>query len=127
MTAFQWAIDLAKQLINANGEEVSLKVFTTTVPDPNFPNETGPSSETVVPARAVFLNYNTKEAGTTYPDGTEIHRDDKKVLVAAKGLVASPNLQGTIVRASGTIYRLIKVKSLDPDGPSIYFELQARR
>lgn len=127
MTAFQWAIDLAKQLIDANGEAATVTVFTTTTPDHNFPNETGVSTETVVPARAVFLNYNTKEAGTTYPDGTEIHRDDKKVLIAAKGLSKYPNLQGTIKRANGDIFRVIKVKALDPDGPAIYFEVQARR
>lgn len=127
MTAFQWAIDLAKQLIDKNGEAVTLTVYTTTIPDPAFPNESGDSVPQVVPARAVFLNYNTQEAGKTYNDGTEIHRDDKKVLVAAKGLVASPNLQGTITRANGTIFRIVKIKGLDPDGPSIYFELQARR
>lgn len=127
MTAFQWAIDLAKQLIDANGEASVVKVFTTTTPDPNFPNETGQSAETVVPARAVYLNYNAKEAGTTYPDGTEIHRDDKKVLMAAKGLIKAPNLQGTITRANGDIFRIIKVKCLDPDGPAIYYEVQARR
>ena len=127
MTAFQWAIDLAKQLIDANGEASVVTVFTTTTPDPAFPNETGESVPQTVPARAVYLNYNTKEAGTTYADGTEIHRDAKKVLMAAKGLVNAPNLQGTITRANGTIYRIIKVKCLDPDGPAIYYEVQARR
>ncbi len=127
MTAFQWAIDLAKQLIDRNGEAVTLTMYTTAIPDPDFPNEAGDSVPQNVPARAVFLNYNTQESGKTYSDGTEIHRDDKKVLMAAKGLVADPNLQGTITRADGTIYRIVKIKCLDPDGPSIYFELQARR
>lgn len=126
MTAFQWAIDLAKQLIDANGEAATVTVFTTT-PNPDFPNETGESTETVVPARAVFLNYNTKEAGTTYNDGTDIHRDDKKVLMAAKGMAKFPNLQGTVTRANGDIFRIVQVKALDPDGPAIYFEVQARR
>ncbi len=127
MTAFQWAIDLAKELIDANGEASVVKVFTTTTPDPNFPNETGDSVPQTVPARAVYLNYNTKESGATYSDGTEIHRDDKKVLMAAKGMINAPNLQGTITRANGLIYRIIKVKCLDPDGHAIYYEVQARR
>lgn len=126
MTAFQWAIDLAKQLIDANGEAATVTVFTTTS-NPDFPNETGESTETVVPARAVFLNYNTKEAGTTYKDGTEIHRSDKKVLMAAKGMSKFPNLQGTITRANGDVFRIVQVKTLDPDGPAIYFEVQARQ
>lgn len=127
MSNFQWAIDLAKELIDANGEKVTLKVFTTNIPDPNFPNEQGKSTEQSVTARAVFLNYNDKEAGQTYKDGTEIHRDDKKVLMAAKGLTYDPNLQGTITRASGAVLRIVKVVRLDPDGPAIYFEVQARR
>lgn len=126
MTAFQWAIDLAKQLIDANGEAAVLTVYET-VANPDFPNEQAPSEERSFPARAVFLNYNDKEAGQTYKDGTEIHRDDKKVLMAAKGLPFSPNLQGSITRANGSVLRIVKIKSLDPDGPSIYFEVQARR
>lgn len=127
MTAFQWAIDLAKELIDRNGEPVVMKVFTTVVPDANFPNETTDSSELVINARAAFLNYSGKEAGKAYADGTEIHRSDKKVLVAAKGLVAEPNMQGELTRASGAKYRIVSVKGLDPDGASIYFEVQARK
>jgi len=127
MTAFQWAIDLAKQLIDANGEAVTVTVFSSSTPDPEFPNEQGPSTSTVVPGRAVFLNYTVKEAGTTYKDGTEIHRTDKKVLMAAKGMPVAPNLQGTITRASGEIFRIKQVLTLDPDGPSIYYQLQARK
>jgi len=127
MGTFDWAVDLAKELIDRNGEPVVMKVFTMVLPDPNFPNETGDSAEQVIPARAVFLNYSGKEAGKAYADGTEIHRSNKKVLVAAKGLTAEPNMQGEIARASGAKYRIVSVKGLDPDGTSIYFEVQARR
>ena len=127
MGTFDWAVDLAKQLIDANGESVTLKVFTTALPDTNFPNEQGDSTEQTLTARAVFLNYRAQDAGQTYKDGSEIHRDDKKVLMAAKGLTFNPNLQGNLQRADGSIYRIIKVVALDPDGPKIYFELQARR
>jgi hypothetical protein len=126
MGAFDWAVDLAKQLIDANGEAVVLKLFTS-VDGAAGPWETQPSTEQSLNARAVFLNYNTKEAGQTYTDGTEIQRDDKKVLLAAKGLTFSPNLQGAIVREDGTEYRLIKIKCLDPGAQKIFFEIQARR
>lgn len=127
MAAFDWAVNLAKQLINANGEAVTLTLYATSAPDGNFPNETQPSVPFNDSARAVFLNYSTKEAGTTYGDGNEIHRDDKKVLVAADGLEFDPNLQGTITRADGLMFRIVKVKCLDPGNQKIYFELQVRR
>lgn len=127
MGTFDWAVDLAKEMIDENGESAPLTVYSTTTPDPAYPNETGKSDETVVPARAVFLNYNAQESGQTYSDGTTIHRDDKKVLVAAKGLVADPNINGIITRANGDVFRIIKIKQLDPAGDKIFFELQARR
>ena len=127
MTNFNWALDLAKQLIDANGEQVSLKLFQTATPNVLFPNEVGVSTFTILNARAVFLNYKGSEAGVSYKDGTEIHREDKKVLMAAKGLSQPPNLQGSITRANGSVYRIIQVIGLDPDGTNIFFEVQVRK
>jgi len=117
---------LAKRLIDLNGEDAVVTVFTTTTPDPTKPWLPGESTPQDVPVRAVFLNYNTQESGKTYADGTDIHRDDKKVLIAALGLPVDPNLQGTITRQDGTKFRVIKVKLLDPNGQKILFEVQAR-
>lgn len=117
---------LAKRLIDLNGEAVTIKLFTTQpVPDkPWLPEQ---PTEQSVSASAVFLNYNTQDSGKTYSDGTEIHRDDKKVLIAALGLTGEPNLQGTITRADGTVYKLVKIKLLDPNGQKILYEVQARQ
>ena len=127
MADFKWAVDLAKQLIDANGEAATIKVYTTVTPNPLRPMEAGESTEQSVVARAVFLNYNTQDAGKTYQDGTVIHLDDKKVLAAAKGLVFDPNLQGTITRETGEVFRVVKIKLLDPGAQKIFFELQVRR
>jgi len=127
VTNFTWALDLAKQLIDANGEQVGLKLFQTATPNILFPNEVGVSTFTMLSARAVFLNYKGSEAGFSYKDGTEIQREDKKVLMAAKGLTQPPNLQGSITRANGDLYRIIQVIALDPDGTNIFFEVQVRR
>lgn len=127
MARFDRQVAAAKRLLDPNGENAVVKVFTTVVPDPNKPWVTGDSTATEVPCRAVFLNYNNVDAGRTYAEGTEIHRDDKKVLIAAKGLVADPNLQGTITRQDGTVFRIIKVRLLDPANQKIFFEVQARR
>jgi len=127
MGRFDSSAALAKRLIDLNGEVVTLKLFIETLPDPLKPWIPGNSTEQDVPTRAIFLNYNTQDAGKTYADGTEIHRDDKKVLVAALLLGADPNLKGNIVRKDGTVFRIIKIKTLDPNGQKILFEIQARR
>lgn len=117
---------LAKRLIDLNGEDAVVTVFTSTTPDPDKPWLPGESAAQDVPVRAVFLNYNTQDSGRTYADGSDIQRDDKKVLIAALGLTADPNLQGTITRQDGTKLRVLKVKLLDPNGQKILFEVQAR-
>lgn len=128
MRRFDSAQALAKRLIDLNGEAATLTVFTSTTPDPDKPWLPGDSASQDVPVKAVFLNYSLKEAGQTYGDGTEIHKDDKKILIAAIGLGADPNLQGTILRADGvTKLRIIRVKLLDPNGQKILFEVQGRQ
>lgn len=117
---------LAKRLIDLNGESVTIKLFTTQ-PVPGKPWLPGQSVEQDVPAKAVFLNYNTQDSGKTYSDGTEIHRDDKKVLIAAQGLTADLNLQSTLTRQDGTVFNVLKIKLLDPNGQKILYEVQARR
>lgn len=117
----------AKRLIDLNGEDAVLRVFTETITDPLKPWLPGDSTQQDVPVRAVFLNYSAPDAGKTYTDGTEIHRDDKKVLIAASGLATEPNMKGLIVRQDGTVFRVIKIKLLDPNGQKILFEVQVRR
>lgn len=126
MARFDRAQSLAERLIRLNGEQAILTLFSTTTPDPSKPWLPGDSTRQDVLVRAVFLNYNTQESGRTYAEGSEIHRDDKKVLVAAKGITVTPNLQGEITRQDGTKLRIVKVKILDPNGQKILFELQAR-
>jgi hypothetical protein len=126
MARFDRAQSLAERLISLNGERAILTLFSTTTPDPSKPWLPGDSTRQDVLVRAVFLNYNTQESGRTYAEGSEIHRDDKKVLVAARGITVTPNLQGEITRQDGTKLRIVKVKILDPNGQKILFELQAR-
>lgn len=127
MGRFDSSAALAQRLIDLNGETAQLTVFASQAQSPDTPWKSAPSAETTFPVRAVFLNYNTQDAGRTYAPGSEIHRDDKKVLVAGKGLTLDPNLQGNIQRADGTVFRIVKVRTLDPAGEKILFELQARR
>ena len=127
MGRFDSSAALAQRLIDLNGETATLTVFASQTQDPDRPWLSEDSAEQAVPVRAVFLNYNTIDAGRTYAEGSEIHRDDKKVLIAAKGLTLDPSLQGNITRADGTVFRIVKIRVLDPAGQKILFELQARR
>lgn len=117
---------LAKRLIDLNGERITIKLYTTQE-QPGKPWLPGQPVEQDVPASAVWLNYNTQESGKTYSDGTEIHRDDKKVLIAAQGLAADPNLQMQLIRADGSKWKAVKIKLLDPNGQKILYEVQARQ
>lgn len=117
---------LAKRLISLNGEDAVIKIQTTT-DVPGKPHLNGPTTEVIVECKAVFLNYNVQDAGKRYEDGTEIHLDDKKVLVAAHGLSAVPTLQSTITRADGTVYRVKNMKVLDPNGQHILYEFQVNK
>lgn len=125
MGRFDSAQKLAQKLIAKYGETSKLTVFTT-IDDPDKPWLSGQAGEQSVFVRAVYLNYDNMDAGMTFSEGSEIQRDDKKVLIAAKGLPIDPNLQGTITRADGRVLRIVKMKLLDPDGQKILFELQAR-
>lgn len=127
MGRFDSSAALAQRLIDLNGETVTLTVFASQTPDPTKPWLAGDSAEQTAPARAVFLNYSVQDAGRTYAPDSEIHRDDKKVLIAAKDLTLAPNMQGTITRQDGTVFRVKKVKLLDPAGQKILYEVQARR
>lgn len=127
MGRFDRAAALAQRLIDLNGESATLTVFASQPQDPDRPWLSGDSADAAVPVRAVFLNYNTQDAGRTYAPGSEIHRDDRKVLIAAEGLTLDPSLQGNITRADGTVFRIVKIRVLDPAGQRILFELQARR
>ena len=125
MGRFDSAQALAKRLIDLNGEAVVLTVFTTTTPDPNKPWLPGDSVPQDVPAKAVLLNYKESQM---YMEGSDVHRGDKKILIAAVGLEADPNLQGTILRADGTTrLRIVSIKLLDPNGQKILFEVQGRQ
>lgn len=127
MGRFDSSAALAKRLIFLNGEVVTLTVYASAAADPDKPWLSADSAPATEETKAVFLNYNIVEAGRTYAPGSEIHRDDKKVLIAAKDLTLAPNMQGTITRADGTVFRVVKVKCLDPAGQEILFEVQARR
>lgn len=126
MGRFDSSIALARRLISVNGEDAT--ITNQRVGDvAGKPWLNGPATKTTITCKAVFLNYTTQDAGKRYSDDTEVHLDDKKVLVAAQGLTAVPDLPATITRADGTEYRVLKIKLLDPNGQRILYEFQVRK
>lgn len=116
----------AQKSIRESGEACTLIRYTTTPPDAAKPWQPGTPAEETLPVWAVFLNYNLQGSGESYVDGSLVHTGDKKVLLAG-GLAWNPDLNGAVRRADGTLWKIVNVKTLDPDGAPILFTLQVRQ
>lgn len=128
MANFQWAIDLAKQLLHENGETESGMVLYTPNPDnPTKPWEPGEPIETTEPVDSVWLNPTASDYQTKYVPEEETVTEVWKVLVPAKGLTAYPKLQGYIKRESGDVFKIHKMRTLSPAGQPIMFTLYVYR
>lgn len=119
----------ALELVTEFGEDAQLTVMTTT--DGANPWDTGVPSEQVLTARMCFLNFASQSdatgTGERYFEGTLIHAGDKKVLLAALGLAFAPNINALITRADGTVWKVVQMKGLDPNGQKILYTMQARQ
>jgi hypothetical protein len=114
--------------IAEKGEVCTLRRFTAgAAPDGDKPWRTADATALAQTANAVFLNYNLQTSGETYVNGTLVQRGDKKVLVAASGLDWDPELDGELVRADGSVWKIQNVKTLDPNGEKILHTLQVRQ
>ena len=81
------------------------------------PGEPVPTAHTCTMA---VLKFDNKDF-----DGTLIKASDKKVYIAAKGLLIVPETTDTLL-IDGTSHTIIRVMPLNPAGINIYFEVQAR-
>lgn len=118
----------ALELIREYGEAATLCVFAQTIPDAAEPWENGAPTHTELTARMVFLNFNPNgQSGERYWNGTLIHTGDKKVLLAAEGLAFAPELNAHVIRADGSVWKVVNFKDLDPNGEKILYTLQVRQ
>lgn len=127
MGRFDSSAALAKRLIDLNGEDVTVTTFSATPADPTKPWLAATNASSAATTRAVFLNYDTADGGKQYANDTEVHKEVKKVLLAANGLTVAPSPQGTIERQDGTTFRMASVKLLDPGGQKVLYEIEAVR
>jgi hypothetical protein len=126
-TVYADDIKTALELITEFGADCQLKVFTATTDDPAQPWDPGVPAEQVLTARMVFLNFKSNSNGETYWNGTLVQQGDKKVLLAASGLAFEPNLNALITRADGSVWKVVNLHRLDPDGTPILYTLQVRK
>lgn len=119
----------ALELITEFGEDAVLTVFTTTAGANDW--DAGVPTEQTLTARMVFLNFssqsNSTGNGERYFEGSLVHVGDKKVLLAALGLAFAPNVNALITRADGTVWKIVQMKGLDPNGQQILYTIQARQ
>jgi hypothetical protein len=127
MGRFDGEIQDAVDLIEENGEIAELKVMTTT----DGPNDwdAGTPTEQTVDAPMAFLNFkHTGQAGgETYWNGMLVQQGDKKVLLAAAATALAPNLNALITRADGSVWKVVNMTRLDPNGQQILYTMQVRQ
>lgn len=125
MGQFDGEIQTALELIAENGEDAELKVLTTTSGAEEW--DTGAPTEQVVTAKMVFLNFKGSSSGETYWNGQLVHQGDKKVLLAAAATAVAPNLNALVTRADGTVWKVVNLQRLDPNGQQILYTMQVRQ
>lgn len=75
---------------------------------------------------AVSFDYELRDSGLGRADGTLIQQGDKQILIPAAGLSIAP-VPGDKVVISSTVWTVVNVKSVNPAGTPILYEIQGRR
>lgn len=76
--------------------------------------------------QAILLDYTVQEAGIINASGSLVQQGDKKIMLAAKGLTWPPTLVTTIL-ADGLTWTIVNIKSTNPAGTLLVYELHGRR
>lgn len=125
MAAFDWAVDLADELLTDFGETATIRRRVDGTPaDADKPWEPGAPSYTEKPAAAVFLDHMmARSAGILLQEGQQA------VFVPASDLgtfVPDPTVDA-LVRASGERWTIVKVETLNPNGQLIMHVLTVEK
>lgn len=115
----------ALRLIERFGQAATLSEVTAGEYDP----VTGIDSEPVTltqPGQVILLDYTMQEAGIINAAGSLVQQGDKKIMLAAKGLEWPPAMTTTIL-ADGQTWTIVNVKSTNPAGTPLVYELHGRR
>jgi hypothetical protein len=115
----------ALRLIERFGQTATLTEVTAGEYDP----VTGIDSEPVTltqPGQVILLDYTVQEAGIINAAGSLVQQGDKKIMLAAKGLEWPP-MMTTAILADGLTWTIVNIKSTNPAGTPLVYELHGRR
>jgi ABC-type xylose transport system substrate-binding protein len=119
MTFYSGLADTAARLLKQFGKPATLRVESGGVF--NSDTQTNTPSYTNTPVSLLVGNYK----GRLSESGTLIQTDDKKLLVSVNG-AAEPGI-GSLVVDGAVTYVVQSVKSLNPAGTPLLYELQGRK
>lgn len=73
----------------------------------------------------ILQDYSLQESGAANLAGSDIRQNDKKILIAAKGL--TPPTLSTQIIADGHNWTAVSIKEINPAGTPLVYEIQGRR
>jgi hypothetical protein len=115
----------ALRLIERFGLTATLSEVTPGEYDPVTGVETGGATLTQT-GQLILLDYTAQEAGIINAAGSLVQQGDKKIMLAAKGLEWPPTMTTTVL-ADGLTWTIINIKSTNPAGTPLVYELHGRR
>ncbi|UHC82312.1 hypothetical protein LS633_00260 [Pseudomonas sp. NIBR-H-19] len=115
----------ALRLIERFGLAATLSEVTPGEYDPVTGVETGGATLTQT-GQLILLDYTAQEAGIINAAGSLVRQGDKKIMLAAKGLEWPPSMTTTVL-ADGLTWTVVNVKSTNPAGTPLVYELHGRR
>lgn len=115
----------ALRMIERFGLAATLSEVTPGEYDPVTGVETGGTTLTQT-GQLILLEYTSAEAGIINASGSLVQQGDKKIMLAAKGLAWPPTTTTTIL-ADGLTWTIVNVKSTNPAGTPLVYELHGRR
>lgn len=115
----------ALRLIERFGLTATLSEVTPGEYDPVTGVETGGANLTQT-GQLILLDYTVQEAGIINASGSLVQQGDKKIMLAAKGLEWPPTMTTTVL-ADGLTWTIINIKSTNPAGTPLVYELHGRR
>lgn len=125
MANLEWAQDLASELIDEYGTDITIKLWMP-VTDPSNPWVEQPPAEVSYPdLRGLFTNFKIEQI-----DGTLIQEQDRLVLVAGQDLEVvdfQKRLRGTVtLDATGQAWQIRGINVVAPDEFDVLYKIHVR-
>lgn len=115
----------AQELLREFGERCQLEQSVSTE-EAGKPWRNGQTVTKVQDVDCAFLDFGGRNERTFFQN-TEVQRGDKKILMGCLGLEWQPDLNCTVVRASGQRWKVEAFKDLNPNGQHILYTMLGRQ